>query len=153
MKSTTALLLLGGVGVAYFMWKRNQSAQPDIPGSRPSAYSPSQPSQVYPWTPTVPPRVDNANQPWYNGTRIPTQNGTAVQQAAMDLQAGASILHSLTDIWGSFSDLWGSDPAGDLDTDWLDDGTETALVDSWEMEAGDYFDWEENNYDVGTAYA
>jgi len=110
------LWILGGAVVSYLAFSKNQALfGPTVPGSKPTNYQPSQPSQTYPWRAITPPRVDNANQPWYNGSQLPMSSnntGSGIQQAAGALQAGSSIIHSLSDIWGSLSPV----PTDDADS-------------------------------------
>lgn len=102
MKNGIALIALAGAGLAYFFYKKNQSANPSMPLSNPSGYTPAQPSQMYPWTPAVGPRVDNANQPWYNGLMNFAGNEQSTMQGfAKDVGAAGSIVHSVSDIWGT----------------------------------------------------
>jgi len=105
MKPVHLLLIGGGALVAYFFYRKKQSADPAMPFSNPRS---AQPSQMYPWQANQPARVDNKNQPWYNGDRSFMVGPVSdLQNAAMDLKAGASVIHSLGDIWGDMSDWFG----------------------------------------------
>lgn len=112
MKKASILFAIVGVGIVYMFWKKKQAIAPSVPTSNPSNYSPAQPSLLYPWSPIVPPRVDNANQPWYNGPTsfqaVNTKDSNAMTQAATAIGAGGSIIHSLTDVWGDLSDTFGN---------------------------------------------
>lgn len=111
MKSSLALLLVAGGGAfAYFMYKKNQASQPSMPLSNPSNAQPAQPSQQYPWQAQTPARVDNANQPWYNGS-LSFQGGPVdtLNSVAGSIKAGSSVVHSIADVWGDFSNFFGGD--------------------------------------------
>lgn len=109
------ILGLAGAGAAYYLIKNKSAAKnPQAPGSNAKNYSPAnpnQPSQKYPFQPITPPRVDTANQPWYNGILAavgvgsgPNQNyTTGGQSVALSAQAGQSVVHSVADIWGMLS--------------------------------------------------
>lgn len=107
-----AWVIVGGAGIlgaAYVAWKYMQFKNGGLtsaPTSSPAQYSATQPGLVYPYRPTVDPRVDNANQPWYGGSQAifgqPTQLQT-VKDTAGYLSAGSSIIHSISDIWGDLS--------------------------------------------------
>ena len=100
--------LAGAAGVWYFL-RRREAFNPSVPTSNPSAYNPAQPSQQYPWQPTVAPRVDNSNQPWYSGPRgFMSGPSEDLGNTALLLQSGTSIIHSVEDIWGNFDDFFGS---------------------------------------------
>lgn len=105
-------LLIGGLGLAaaglWYYFREKERKNPEVPTSQPGNYQPSQPSQMYPWQPIVPPRVDNANQPWYSGPRG-FMSGPAedLSNVALFAQSGASIVHSVGDIWGNFDDFFG----------------------------------------------
>lgn len=118
MKKTMTLALIAGGGAlaAYLVFRKKSALNPAMPTSQPGAYQPSQPSQQYPWQPIVAPRVDNANQPWYNGSKAGMAGPSPEQSFANTLQAGGSIVHSLGDIWGDMSDWFGSsdDPSSNL---------------------------------------
>lgn len=144
-------IALGGVAIAYLFYKKNQAAGPSLPYSDPKNYQPSQPSQQYPWQPIVPPRADNANQPWYVGSQQFSGNPSAVQSLALDIKAGSSVVHSLTDIWGDLSGVFGSktdDPASNLmstDDYWLGADMEPYdYEDNYDYDVSDS-DWEYDN--------
>ena len=147
MKASVGLLLgVGAAAVAYALWRKNQAANPSMPLSNPGNAQPSQPSQQYPWAPITPARVDNQNQPWYNGSKN-FQGGPVdtLNMTAGALKAGSSVVHSLSDIWGDLSDAFGGNsPADNL----------IASADDWDMWAGldidGAFDDEGlSGYDVG----
>lgn len=100
-----------GFGV-YTLYKQRQSANPSVPFN-PSAPTSQrvggQPSQRYPWQGPTPVRVDNANQPWYAGSRQAMQGPSDSVTAVSLLQQGGSVVHSLSDVWGTMSDWFGSD--------------------------------------------
>lgn len=71
------------------------------------------------------PRVDNANQPWYGSSQAAigglSQQAYDMKNVATYLDAGSSIVHSLSDIWSDLgvSDLFGKGDSYDLaETDW-----------------------------------
>lgn len=107
---------LGVAGAAYLGWKFLQWKNGGLsvtPYSEPTGYTASQPGLTYPFRPTVDPRVDNQNQPWYGGTNFqgaPQQLQT-VKDTAGYLSAGSSIVHSISDIWGELNigSLFGGD--------------------------------------------
>lgn len=107
-------IALAGVLVAYLFYKKQQAVKgPTSPVSNPGNYKPAQPSQVYPFQPTVAPRVDNANQPWYNGPRVPMlgqvdQSPPGIVGLAQQVSAGASIVHSVSDVWSDLSGYFGN---------------------------------------------
>lgn len=106
------LLAAGGAMLALNMFKKKQATSgPSTPGGTPAKKS-AQPGQQYPFTPNTPARVDNKNQPWYNGATTAMQNSTVAQ----DITAAASGLNSLSSVWGSLSKTFGggSDPSADL---------------------------------------
>lgn len=113
------ILVLGALaaGVGYWMFFRRQAMDPATGLAYPQNYNPGQPQQSYPWQATQSPRVDNANQPWYNGDRSsmvgPAEN--TLNDFAMNLKAGGSVIHSVKDIWGDLTSIFDSaDPQRDL---------------------------------------
>ena len=100
-----------GFGV-YTLYKQRQAANP-APPFNPAAPTSQrvggQPSQRYPWVGPTPVRVDNANQPWYAGSRQAMQGPADSVSATSLLQQGATVIHSMDDIWGTMSSWFGSD--------------------------------------------
>lgn len=74
--------------------------------SKPSNYQPAQPSQNYPWSAIFPPRVDNKNQPWYNGPAVKGADSTGIAGIA---GTTSSVVNSLSSVWGDLSDMFGGD--------------------------------------------
>lgn len=111
-------LILGAAGLFILVSKKPGAQVPDAGGVKASTggYSPSQPSQLYPWRAITPPRVDNRSQPWYNGPNVammaPKPSGMV--EAAAALQAGSSVIHSLKDIWGDLSPIPTNDDQSNL---------------------------------------
>lgn len=110
------------LGGGYLIFKRmNPSNGLEVtPGSNPSGPSATlgnQPSQQYPFQPPVSARVDNSNQPWYGGDRS-SMSGPAenYQNFASVIQSSASVVHSLSDIWGELDigSWFAEDPADQL---------------------------------------
>lgn len=131
MNKAMPFIVLGGVVFAYLIFKKTQSVSPSSPVSSPSNYKPAQPSQVYPFLPTTAPRVDNINQPWYVGPRVPmmgpVDNQSGIQGLARDVGAGASIVNSLSDVWGNLSDVFGGNGSEyDLNADYYEEDYEYA---------------------------
>lgn len=126
------LVYLLGAGAAYLMIsKKGASTLLPAAGSNPAS---AQPSNQYPFRPTVPPRVDNKNQPWVSaGTMsiLPNPPNSAGNIAG-DLKAGGSVVHSLSDIWG---DLF---PKGDDATLDADEQAKLNLDATDSMPNGDY---------------
>jgi len=143
-------------GAAYFVTKKPSpgsvaTAPAKNPNSAPSAAQPAQPSQKYPVTPINPPRVDNQNQPWYNGGALPSNPVGNVVQAAGIAGATSSIVHSLSDIWGNImpngesantdaANLTSTDQvAGDANTSVaMDEATAAAISDSGDTSSDTY---------------
>ena len=157
MKPIHAVLVFGGALVAYFFYKKNAIANPPplTMGSNPQN---AQPSQLYPWQATQPPRVDNKNQPWYNNDRT-FMSGPSSDLAglAADLKASGSIVQSLGDIWGNMSDWFGGNDAKSNLIASPDDYSGFD-VDSAILGFGDEFSqWDQsyadNLYDEGMSYA
>lgn len=75
-------------------------------------YSPSQPSQRFPFRPVTPPRVDNKNQPWYGGNRL---GATADDWQDQDVITQDSDVgqptQDLTDVWNKFNGFYGGNDA------------------------------------------
>lgn len=119
-KALFPVLALGAAGVAYYLWSEKQKLRPTVPGSNASNTqnanpgSASQPSQLYPWSPIVPPRVDNANQPWYNGSKAamlgPVSDVARIGEFSQSVVAGSSVIHSLEDVWGRLQSVFGGNP-------------------------------------------
>lgn len=110
MKSAFLLGAVAVGGVAMYFYSRKQASLTNSPVSNPSNYQPAQPSLKYPWSAIFPPRVDNQNQPYANGSKAPFMQGLSSQVAQNPLgaiQAGSSVVHSLSDVWGSLSDAFG----------------------------------------------
>ena len=111
------LLMMGfaGFGV-YMLAKQRESSNPSLPFSPVSpagTRTGAQPSQMYPFRAPAAVRVDNANQPWYAGSRQAMQ-GPADSVTAVDmLQQGATVIHSMSDIWGTMSEWFGANTDGD----------------------------------------
>lgn len=63
------LLLLVGVMWVFSKKEESDMATDQNPTASTGKYTPSQPSQKYPWQPIIAPRTDNSNQPWYGGDR------------------------------------------------------------------------------------
>lgn len=68
-----------------------------------------QPSELYPFAPTVAPRVDNSSQPWYGGSRVFNQDASG-KTPSLDVNfaqnvsyvgGAANIIDSLDSIWDS----------------------------------------------------
>ena len=148
------LLLVGALGFMY-LTQKNQTDKnsPPMPTSRPSTYQPAQPSQVYPFVPITPPRVDNKNQPWYNGARqFMATPGDTVKGLAGDV---SSVVHSLSDVWGNLNDWFGGDDAkanlastDSLPSDDYDmDGSADDQSDSVGQLADDTFDYDMSTYE------
>lgn len=157
MKPGVMILGLVAAGAAVYFWKRNQAANPSLPYvANGTPANPSQPSQMYPFTAPTAQRADNANQPWYNGSSS-FMTGPAMPSGlsglAVDLKAGSSIVHSLSDVWGDMSALFGSntdDPKSNLiaTDDWLtsvDDEYLTGGLDTNDDWSTEDADWEYYN--------
>lgn len=110
MNPVIIILALAGT---WLVFRKKDAMQPAVPTSYPTNYQPAQPSQMYPWMPISPPRVDNQNQPWYVGPRGfmqgPAEN--SMVNFAQTVQAGASVVHSLSDVWGDLAGIFGGDDA------------------------------------------
>lgn len=158
MKGQLFLVAASGAILAYFMYKKNQAANPAQPDSRPSGpYSSQQPSSLYPFQAGVAPRADNANQPWYNGSKAAMVGPSSIQNVASDLKAAGSVVHSLSDVWGEFSDWFGGNDAKSnlvaTADDWSVDPD--ALLMSWGDENMGGWDMSDADqaYDEGMAWA
>lgn len=144
-----------GAGV-YVLYKQRQAADPALPFN-PAAPSlqrvGGQPSQRYPWVAPAPVRVDNANQPWYAGSRQAMQGPADSVTAVNLLQQGSTIIHSMDDIWGTMSSWFGedtNDPAANLQSADSIDGVASVMageaVESSNI-VGDEMATEFDNYD------
>lgn len=87
---------------------------PDQSNDAYGGYSPSQPSQKYPFRPVVPPRVDNKNQPWYGGKRGWGQGPDVVQNADALVSQTSGLStdpgttnYNLSSIWSQFANWFG----------------------------------------------
>lgn len=124
-------MLVGSLAVAgglLYFWKRSQASQTDSPVSAPSNYQPAQPSQTYPWSAIFAPRVDNKNQPWAAGAMSGIA-GAMKQDISSNplgsIQAGASVVHSLSDVWGQ---LTGASTSGTSGSDLTVDSTDNPIT-------------------------
>ena len=127
MKSVLYALAGAAVlGGGYLLFKRlNPGNGLEVtPGSNPSGANQlgNQPAQQYPFQPPVSQRVDNSNQPWYGGDRS-VLSGPAENYAnfASVAQSTASVVHSLSDIWGELDiGSWFSEDGADslANNDW-----------------------------------
>jgi hypothetical protein len=156
MKPIHVLLTLGAAGVAWLIYRKNQSVNPSLPYSQTAPAQPSQPSQMYPFQASAAPRADNANQPWYNGPSTfmtgPATLGGSMTDFAKAVSAGSSIVHSLSDVWGGLGDIFGSstnDPESNLvaTDDWWESWESTddlsggmSANNDWSVEDADW-DW------------
>lgn len=129
-------LILGAAGLFILVSKKPGAQVPDAGGVKASTggYSPSQPSQLYPWRAITPPRVDNRNQPWYNGPSVammaPKPSG--MMEAASALQAGSSVIHSLKDIWGDLSPVPTNDADSNLMQSDMLESVDSIEPDNWD---------------------
>lgn len=107
VKKVLVVGLLAGAG-AYLYYKQKQgkgTSGPNLTASKANSVYPSQPSQIFPWLAINPPRVDNANQPWYNnstkGMAGPAENyGSSPGQI---LSGSSQLVNSLSSLWGHMS--------------------------------------------------
>lgn len=144
MKAAYIALGVVGVGaIGFLVWKKMYGPQEGSysvsPYSAPNnafqnAYVGSQPSQQYPYTAIVPPRVDNSNQPWYGGTRQLASSQQTNLQSGMDLGFANTVdyVNGASTIIGSLRNIW----------DDLELGTvfaESSSSDSWDV--GENFNW------------
>lgn len=109
------ILLIGGVAAGYLLMKKPVAGKEvAVPGSHPGGYSPSQPSQTYPFKPPVPPRVDNANQPWYAGNKTFNDVASTAQLVQGISGATSSVVQNLSDVWGNLFPGSADDPKANL---------------------------------------
>lgn len=112
------LLIYGLLGFGVYTWtKQRQAVDPAIPTQGPARNkltSGAQPSQRYPFRVPLASRVDNANQPWYAGAKSAVQGAVGGNMSTGQLlQQGATVVHSLSDVWGQMSDWFGHDTSSD----------------------------------------
>lgn len=113
MKAMHAVLIGGAAIGGYFLFRKffgpQTGSYATSPYSQPQAGSnlqfQTQPSQLYPVQPIVPPRVDNSSQPWYAGDRsFSTQApdsmfGSGFSTVVSDFKNVASLGNSLSSIY------------------------------------------------------
>lgn len=140
--------VLGVGAVGYLVYKKVTSPQTGeyavSPYSYPNnayqnSYVGSQPSEQYPYTAIVPPRVDNSNEPWYGGTRALAPAQQANLSSGMDLgfTQNVNYVKGASTIIGSISSIW----------DDLDLGSyfgSSSSEDSWAT--GDDLSWDELDF-------
>ena len=108
------MLLGAGLAVGgYLIYKQFVAPQmgsfSTSPYSNPSASGSAslmtQPSQVYPVSPVVSPRVDNSSQPWYGGSRVFNTSspdslfGSDFSGVVSDFKGLSELTSSATSIW------------------------------------------------------
>jgi hypothetical protein len=102
--SKNLLYLIAALGGGYLIYRYMNGAQSGSwlgnPNSNPNFST--QPSQQYPYTANVPPRVDSSNAPWYGGDRT----GILSSGPNMDLANAATDLKSVSNIASSVQSLW-----------------------------------------------
>lgn len=156
------MLVYGLVGFGvYTLYKQRQAANPSVPMNPAAPTSQrvgGQPSQKYPWVGPTPVRVDNANQPWYAGSRAAMTGPADSVTATSILQQGSTVIHSLSDVWGTMSSWFGSDtnnPQANLQSPDSIDGVTSVMAgeavdssnivgDQMATEFGDNYDASEN---------
>lgn len=97
-------------------------------------YVGAQPSEQYPYTAIVPPRVDNTNEPWYGGNRYLSSSMQTDLSSGMDMGFANTVnyINGASTIIGSVKSIW----------DDLDLGSyfeSSSSEDSWAMDDG--FNW------------
>lgn len=134
---------VGGVG---FLIYKKISQQPQTgpyavsPYSYPNdayqnSYVGAQPSEQYPYTAIVPPRVDNSNQPWYGATRqlAPAQQTNLASGMDLGFANTVNYVNGASTIIGSLTSIWDDLDIGSYFSD-------SSAESSWDM--GDGFSWD-----------
>lgn len=122
MKNSTLAIGVLGAGAAFFFLKSKNAMASPQPNSAPSPAGKQQtsggaPALVYPFRAPVPPRVDSANQPWYNGPTVvrqpaaPEKQLNGLQSVVGDIKSvvglGGAVAGTYADLKAMFG--WGDD--------------------------------------------
>lgn len=111
MNKNISFFILAGVAIIFLAFKKTTPVSDTSPVASTSAYTPAQPSQMFPVTGLLDTRADNANQPWYLGPQISGPAGTDESSLSLNDQVGDT---RMAEIWSGFDDLYGSSAEGSL---------------------------------------